>query len=203
MSQNCLYLSLGSQQQSIATVSHFSLVQEDFGVAHADDLLYTFRSDKFLKPVLNASIIQTDEDRKFLATWQKLISNFVKYADPTPVVNNNVGWLKWKKAQDSRAACVYLDINLEPEEKHRMFAERMEFWNRMVFQDLLEKYAISHEEDELLNEIDSAIASVEEERTDVQDNKDDRHGRKKGRGGMRNMRKRKRLAKKLKQIKCQ
>ena len=166
-------------------------------------MLYTFRSDKFLKPVLNASIIQTDEDRKFLATWQKLISNFVKYADPTPVVNNNVGWLKWKKAQDSRAACVYLDINLEPEEKHRMFAERMEFWNRMVFQDLLEKYAISHEEDELLNEIDSAIASVEEERTDVQDNKDDRHGRKKGRGGMRNMRKRKRLAKKLKQIKCQ
>ena len=110
---------------------------------------------------------------------------------------------KWKMAQDSRAACVYMDLNLQPQEKHRIFAERMEFWNRMVFQDLLEKYAISHEEDELLNEIDSAIASVEEERTDVQDNKDDRHGRKKGRGGMRNMRKRKRLAKKLKQIKCQ
>merc|ERR1719232_62079 len=130
---------------------------------------------------MKSTLINTDDDRKFLATWQKLISNFVKYADPTPVVTDDIP--KWKMAQDSRAACVYLDINLEPEEKHRMFAERMEFWNRMLFQDLLEKYAISHEEDELLNEIDSAIASVEEERTDVQDNKDDRHGRKKGRGG--------------------
>ena len=103
---------------------------------------------------MKSTLINTDDDRKFLATWQKLISNFVKYADPTPVVNNNVGWLKWKKAQDSRAACVYLDINLEPEEKHRMFAERMEFWNRNFFQDLLEKYAISHEEDELLDASD-------------------------------------------------
>ena len=122
-----------------------------------------------MKPVFNKSIIQTDEDRKFLATWQKLISNFVKYADPTPVVNNNVGWLKWKKAQDSRAACVYLDINLEPEEKHRMFAERMEFWNRMLFQDLLEKYAVTDEEDELLIEIDTAIATVEEDSNDIEE----------------------------------
>merc|ERR1712213_103 len=115
-------------------------------------------------------------------------------------------------AQNSRAACVYLDINLEPAEKHRMFAERMEFWNRMLFQDLLEKYAVTDEEDELLLEIDTAIATVEEDSNENEDDEegnnvgDHRHGRKKGRGrrgrgGMKNMkkkmlRKRKRLARK-------
>jgi len=187
--------------------------KENFGVAHADDLIYTFRGDKFMK----STLINTDDDRKFLATWQKLISNFVKYADPTPVVTDDIP--KWKMAQDSRAACVYLDINLEPAEKHRMFAERMEFWNRMLFQDLLEKYAVTDEEDELLLEIDTAIATVEEDSNENEDDEegnnvgDHRHGRKKGRGrrgrgGMKNMkkkmlRKRKRLARKLKQIKCQ
>merc|ERR1719282_810824 len=187
--------------------------KENFGVAHADDLIYTFRGDKFMK----STLINTDDDRKFLATWQKLISNFVKYADPTPVVTDDIP--KWKMAQNSRAACVYLDINLEPAEKHRMFAERMEFWNRMLFQDLLEKYAVTDEEDELLLEIDTVIATVEEDSNDNEDDEegnnvgDYRHGRKKGkgrrgRGGMKNMkkkmlRKRKRLARKLKQIKCQ
>ena len=176
-------------------------------------MIYTFRGDKFMK----STLINTDDDRKFLATWQKLISNFVKYADPTPVVTDDIP--KWKMAQDSRAACVYLDINLEPAEKHRMFAERMEFWNRMLFQDLLEKYAVTDEEDELLLEIDTAIATVEEDSNDIENDEegnnvgDHRHARKKGRGrrgrgGMKNMkkkmlRKRKRLARKLKQIKCQ
>merc|ERR1712029_947152 len=97
------------------------------------------------------------------------------------------------------------------------FAERMEFWNRMLFQDLLEKYAVTDEEDELLLEIDTAIATVEEDSNDDDEEGnnvgDHRHARKKGRGrrgrgGMKNMkkkmlRKRKRLARKLKQIKCQ
>ena len=166
---------------------------------------------------MNASLIKTDEDKQFLKTWQTLISNFVKYADPTPVATNDIP--KWKMAQDSKAACVYMDLNLEPKEKHRIYAERMEFWNRMIFQELLEKYAVSYEEDELLIEIDSAIATVDEEddnedEVTVEGNNvgDKRHGGKKGkwrrgRGGIKNMkkrmlRKRKRLARKLKQIKC-
>ena len=90
---------------------------------------------------MKSTLINTDDDRKFLATWQKLISNFVKYADPTPVVTDDIP--KWKMAQDSRAASIYMDINLEPVERHEMFAERMEFWNRMYFQDLLKKYTVA------------------------------------------------------------
>merc|ERR1712045_179472 len=74
---------------------------------------------------------------------------------------------------DSRAACVYMDLNLEPKEKHRIFAERMEFWNRMVFQDYLEKYAVSEEEDNLLVEIDSALVEAENDDDDEDDDDDD------------------------------
>merc|ERR1712241_1550367 len=105
-----------------------------------------------------------------------------------------------------------------------MFPERMEFWNRVVFQDLLDRYAISQEEDELLVEIDSALVEIEEE----DDKAEDSHHRlkvykqKRGRKGFfsqlksrgrkhgnwrqnvkRKMsKKRKRLAKRLKLIKC-
>merc|ERR1712109_395108 len=61
----------------------------------------------------------------------------------------------------------------ELEERHRMFPLRMEFWHRMVFRDALEKYAVSEEEEELLVEIDSAIAEVEDD--DDEDDDDDDH----------------------------
>merc|ERR1712113_1069000 len=112
-----------------------------------------------------------------------------------------------------------LQIGLENQEKHRLFPERMEFWNRVVFRDLLDKYAVSEEEDSLLEEID--IALVESDDDDDDDEDDDEtskltHNRlrvnkhKKGgrRGNRRHLMKRKmlkktrRLANRLKQIKC-
>ena len=80
----------------------------------------------------------------------------------------------------------------------------------MVFQDYLEKYAVSEEEDSLLVEIDSAL--VEAENDDDDDEQHHRHGRngkkKHKKGNWRRnlkqkmLRKRKRLARKLKSIKC-
>merc|ERR1712193_517937 len=101
----------------------------------------------------------------------KLLSNFVKYGNPTPFQTDNMP--VWKEAQDSRAACVYMNIDTELEERHRMFPLRMEFWHRMVFRNALEKYAVSEEEEELLVEIDSAIAEVEDEDDDNDDDDDD------------------------------
>merc|ERR1712156_643802 len=162
--------------------------------------------------------------RKFLRNWQKLLSNFVKYGNPTPFQTENMP--VWKEAQDSRAACVYMNIDTELEERHRMFPLRMEFWHRMVFRDALEKYAVSEEEEELLVEIDSAIAEVEDHDDHDDDDDDDdnvsnkrrgewRRKNKKGSKGWRHqnkgwrrnikqkmMNKRRRLARKLKGIKC-
>ena len=203
------------------------MLQTDFGVAHADDMLYTFKTDSFL----NASSIVTDDDKKFLRSWQRIMTNFVKYANPTPVPTSGIPL--WKEAQDSRAACVYMNLGNDFREEHRMFPERMELWNRIVFQKMLEKYAVSEEEDMLMVEIDSVIADVERDDVDVDhddddddndskedsDEDDEKHSRKgkwkKGKKGGRKhfkkmrrnnkektMRKRMRLAKKLRGLKC-
>jgi carboxylesterase type B len=180
--------------------------QQDFGVAHADDLMYLFRV-----AFGNFSTLNTENDEKFVEIWQQLVVNFARYGNPTPVGLSNIPI--WPKAQNSRAACVYLDVGLEPKEKHRMFAERMQFWNKLFFSDLLEKYAISEQDNELLAEIDTVIVESEEDETKEEDD-DDAHkhkgknGKHKRKGnGRRNMknkrfRKQKRLAKKLKQLKC-
>merc|ERR1712183_39066 len=141
---------------------------EDFGVAHADDLLYTWKIS-----MGNYSALTTENDSLFAENWIGLISNFAKYGNPTPVTSDS--GTVWPEAQNSRAACVYLQIGLENQEKHRMFAERMEFWNRVVFQEMLDKYAISEEEDELLVEIDSALVESIDHDDDDDDNSAERH----------------------------
>jgi len=183
--------------------------KEDFGVAHGDDLMYLFRVS-----FGNFSTINTENDEKFLQIWQQLIVNFAHYGDPTPVQLDNIP--NWPAAQNSKAACVYFDIGLEPAEKHRMLAERMEFWNKLFFAELLEKYAISEEDRDLFAEIDTVIVEsedVEEEDDDHQNDKDvskikGKHGKRKRKGQWRKnkkqkmFRKQRRLAKKLKQLKC-
>merc|ERR1711936_232047 len=197
---------------------------EDFGVAHADDLLYTWKIS-----MGNYTALTTENGSLFAENWIGLISNFAKYGNPTPVTSGSE--TVWPEAQKSRAACVYLQIGLENQEKHRIFPERMEFWNRVVFQEMLDKYAISEEEDELLVEIDSALVeSVDDDDDDDDNSVEEHHHRgskkhKRGRKGFyahlkskrsrgqkngnwrsnskrRMLKKRKRLGRKLKQIKC-
>merc|ERR1712001_746622 len=128
---------------------------ENFGVAHADDLLYTWKIN-----LGNYSALTTENDSLFAENWLGLISNFAKYGNPTPVTSDS--GTVWPEAQKSRAACVFLQIGLENQEKHRMFPERMEFWNRVVFQEMLDKYAISEEEDQLFVEIESALVEADD-----------------------------------------
>ena len=97
---------------------------EDFGVSHADDLLYTFKLDLGKMSALN-----TEDDRKFAANWISLISNFVKYGNPTPLTDAPTFW---RPAQLSERSEGYLDINLQNAEKLSMFPERMEFWSRVL-----------------------------------------------------------------------
>ena len=97
---------------------------EDFGVSHADDLLYTFKLELGKMSALN-----TEDDRKFAANWISLISNFAKYGNPTPLSG---GPTVWRPAQETERTEGYLDINLENSEKLTMFPERMEFWNRIL-----------------------------------------------------------------------
>merc|ERR1712110_1150146 len=108
-------------------------------------------------------------------------------ANPSPVPTSGIPL--WKPAQDSRAACVYMNLGSDFREEHRMFPERMELWNRIMFQKMLEKYAISEEEDQLLVEIDSVIADVDGDDDDDDDDSnedsdedDDKRRLRKGKG---------------------
>ena len=130
-------------------------------------MLYTFKVDSFM----NTSSVVTDDDKRFLRKWQSFVTNFVKYANPSPVPTS--GNPLWKPAQDSRAACVYMNLGSDFREEHRMFPERMELWNRIMFQKMLEKYAVSEEEDQLLVEIDSVIADVDGDDDDTYGDDDD------------------------------
>merc|ERR1712192_4103 len=111
------------------------------------------------------------EDKRMVDIYRKLITNFIRYGDPPPVEYTDIP--KWHPAQKSRAACIYMDINLKPQERHRMFSERMTFWNMFVYKEMLEEYAVDNKEARILIEIESAIDESEEDGVDNVDEEDE------------------------------
>jgi len=190
-----------------------SASKEDFGIVHGDDVFYMF------KYILNGKqMIESEDDKKAVELYQRLLVNFARYGNPTPVPYDDIP--NWPPAQKSKYACVYYNISLKPTEEHRMFSERMTFWNLIEFKDLLEKYAIDEEEEELLNEIETTITEVEEEELE-DDDVDLHHGHHKNKKGrkhakkfkkqrqgrwkklkQRHLAKRKRMAKRLRSLQC-
>jgi len=204
---NYLYSYKGSNSLSpLYAMGDPEASKEDFGVAHGDDLYSMFR----LLPLSN----YTKTDKQFVRLYQRMVLNFAKYGNPTPLATEEIPM--WPPAQKSAAACVYMNLDLNFEEMHRMFAERMTFWNLIKFKDQLEKYEIDEEEKDLLREIDTTITEEEEEEGDEvivgkakvgkpwkkkawKKAKKARKAKKKGgKGALR----RRRLAKRLKKLKC-
>merc|ERR1711963_846223 len=146
---------------------HPEATKEDWGVAHGDDIMY------LSKMVLKGKVMAgSDEDKRMVDIYRKLITNFIRYGDPTPVEYTDIP--KWHPAQKSRAACVYMDINLKAEERHRMFFERMTFWNMFQYKEMLEEYAVDNKEARMLIEIESAIDETEEDvESEFEDDEDD------------------------------
>merc|ERR1719385_683541 len=135
---------------------HPEATKEDWGVAHGDDIMYL--SKMFMK---GQPMDQSEEDKRMVDIYRKLITNFIRYGDPTPVEYTDIP--KWNPAQKSRAACIYMDINLKPQERHRMFSERMTFWNMFTYKEMLEEYAVDNKEARMLIEIETAIDESEDD----------------------------------------
>ena len=72
-----------------------------------------------------------------------------------------------------RAACIYMDINLKPQERHRMFSERMTFWNMFTYKEMLEEYAVDNKEARMLIEIETAIDESEDDAENDDEDEDD------------------------------
>merc|ERR1712020_862178 len=99
---------------------------------------------------------------------------FIRYGDPTPVEYTDIP--KWNPAQKSRAACIYMDINLKPQERHRMFSERMTFWNMFTYKEMLEEYAVDNKEARMLIEIETAIDESEDDAENEEEGEEVRGG---------------------------
>jgi len=178
---------------SFYAAGHPEASKEDWGVAHGDDAMYLSKMSLKGQPMA-----QSEEDKRMVDIYRKLITNFIRYGDPTPVEYTDIP--KWHPAQKSRAACIYMDINLKPAEKHRMFSERMTFWNMFTYKDVLEEFAVDNKEARMLIEIESAIDESEDdaedddedEDEDVAEEEDEVSGRRRGggrRGGAQRRRK--------------
>merc|ERR1711962_330309 len=83
-----------------------------------------------------------------------------------------------------------------PEEKHRMFSERMTFWNMFQYKEMLEEFAVDNKEARMLIEIESAIDETEEDvESEIEDDEEAEevevvvHRRKGGRRGVQKRRK--------------
>lgn len=117
---------------SIFAMGDPAAMKEDFGVAHGDDLLYIFR---FPFPHL-----VTANDVNMADTFLTLLTSFARYGDPTPFEGSSQRIPKWEPAQNSKRACIYMDINEQPLEKHNLNPARMEFFRRVYFQNILNKH---------------------------------------------------------------
>merc|ERR1711864_64921 len=140
------------------------------------------------------------DDKEMVEVYQKLITNFALYGNPTPLATDDIPI--WPPAQESKAACVYLELNSKPQERHRMFPERMTFWNLIQFKDSLEKFSISEEEEDLLDEIETTISKVEadlEDESDEEEMEDNPKGRKKKKNEAEKIGKKKTLGQKTSQ----
>lgn len=164
-----VYNYLFSYKGSFTMATFYSMgnaetLKEDWGVAHGDDAQYMLKLKLKGQPT-----VVTEDDKKMVEIMQKLISNFVRYGDPTPVEYDDIP--KWNPAQKSRAACIYMDLSLTPTEAHRMFTDRMTFWHMLRFKAELDEYAVDLQEAEMLVEIENAIE--EDEHDDDDDDSDD------------------------------
>merc|ERR1711950_85468 len=61
----------------------------------------------------------------------------------------------------------------KPQERHRMFSERMTFWNMFTYKEMLEEYAVDNKEARMLIEIETAIDESEDDAEDDDEDEDD------------------------------
>merc|ERR1740131_376783 len=135
----------------VYTLGNPVAARENFGIVHGDDIFYVL---KFVGPD-GKPLVSSEDDKKAVQLYQRLILNFARYGDPTPVPNEEVP--NWPSAQTSDKHSPYYNINLTPREEDSMFAERMKFWNLIEFKDMLEKYSMETEEIQLMKEAEEPI----------------------------------------------
>merc|ERR1711997_1182734 len=112
---------------SNSAASLFTDSEEDFGVVHGDDLQYLFQSQLFEGAI--GGIEFNEDDINMIDLMCTYWSNFAKYGNPSPF--RDAGVANWTPVRPDQKN--YLDLQLEPSMKKNLAAERMLFWERMLY----------------------------------------------------------------------
>lgn len=91
------------------------------GVAHADDLFYLFTT--FFTPKIVEGSIEDQCVQKFVKLW----TNFAKYGNPTPEIDDNINGATWKPVSEDSVDGYFL-IDKESKMSENEEKSRMEFW---------------------------------------------------------------------------
>lgn len=99
------------------------------GVAHADDLAYLFRT------FFSADIVKGSKEDQYIQRFVKLWTNFAKYGNPTPEINETFNSATWKPVSKGQLDAYFVidkDLRMEKNEEK----DRVDFWK-----NILEKYS--------------------------------------------------------------
>jgi carboxylesterase type B len=97
--------------------------EKDFGVMHGDELLYLFKNDLFPR------VFENEDEEKLSNYMVTLWTNFAKFGEPTPFHSDETVY--WKPVGNRENN--YMDLKPEPELKQNVAAERMRFWERLIW----------------------------------------------------------------------
>lgn len=94
------------------------------GVAHADDLFYLFTT--FFVPKLVKGSIEDLYVQRFVKLW----TNFAKFGNPTPEIDETLNGLQWKPVSKNTDIS-YCVIDKKLEMKENIEKERIDFWDKV------------------------------------------------------------------------
>ncbi|XP_069694783.1 uncharacterized protein [Periplaneta americana] len=101
----------------------FGDASRDYGVSHADDLIYLFPTESIFPGTQ-----LTEEDNKMIDVMTSLWTNFARTGKPTSSSFHGVEWPSISSPENKE----YLQIGVEGlEVKHGLLRERIDFWNSL------------------------------------------------------------------------
>ncbi|XP_017783909.1 PREDICTED: venom carboxylesterase-6-like isoform X2 [Nicrophorus vespilloides] len=121
-----LYFYLFNYSGSMTFTEIFGDKDNDYGVCHADELIYLFPYED----VFFGGRKPSENDVLMTKTLTKLWTNFAKYKQPT-VSDSNWSHAQWEPVQTDSNEYFYIGGPDEFKMDANMFPERVQFWNEL------------------------------------------------------------------------
>merc|ERR1712183_1192488 len=115
-----------TQQTNNSLIAPMFNLPAEYTPIHGDDLAFLISSNN-LEDTLNLSEEERETARLMIKYW----TNFAKYGNPSPIGTFDVP--TWYPVTPDRMR--YMELKAEPEVGENLLADRMQFWEAMVWQE--------------------------------------------------------------------